>query len=92
MAQQLLEVERSYILTSQIGRSNLNWKPPWAMLKTAISEDFLAPDIDSMSTHNEYFHIEVHCRGRGARVALGSVLYACTFDIQRTIIASQIGL
>jgi len=92
MAQQLPEVERSSILTSQIGRSNLNWKPPWAMLKTAINEDFLAPNINSMSIYNAYFHIEVHCRGRGARVAMGGVLYACTFDNQRTIIASQIGL
>jgi len=63
-----------------------------ALTKLYLSEAFLQSSLDALQVHGGYGYMKEYELEREVRDAIGSRIYSGTSDLQRNIIARQLGL
>jgi hypothetical protein len=63
-----------------------------AMVKLFLSENFVASSLDALQTHGGYGYLTETGLEREVRDAIASRIYSGTSDIQRNVMARQMGL
>jgi L-prolyl-PCP dehydrogenase len=90
-----LHLEASRLLLYRLGSMKNGGKAApleSAMVKLYLSESFMKSSLDALQIHGAYGYMTESELEREVRDSIASRIYSGTSDIQRNIVASQLGL